>query len=223
MSPKNPLYADKVVLKNGGSLVTEDDTSIISVSAAGVASVEANIQDSLASGKIYVGSSSGVSAEVSMSGNATISNTGAVTVTGASGAFTGTGVITGNAGFLSAASSRTPAADNGPNTFINAGYTAVDVGAVTNDANDWITLPSLASVPVGHTITIACNAGTNFELRTPASSSEKINNVIADGAQELLMTDTQTVIVTKVSDTDGWTAYSRALAGGVIATAVTPD
>ncbi len=127
-----------------------------------------------------------------------------------------------NGGIQVVAQSVTPNNDNGTASTIEDGAIHVDVGAVTNDANDWVTLPSLASVPVGHTITIACNAGTNFELRTPTTSNEKINNVDSDGTAELLMTDTEVVVIRKVSDTDGWTATSHPLAGGVGA-AVTPD
>ena len=69
----------------------------------------------------------------------------------------------------------TPNNDSGAASKINAGVTSVSVAAVTNDANDWIVLPSLADVPNGHEITILCNAGTAFEVRTPATSGEKIN------------------------------------------------
>lgn len=116
----------------------------------------------------------------------------------------------------------TPDDAQGAGNSIQAGKTSVDVGAVTNDADDFIVLPSLADVQVGHTIKIACNAGTNFELRTPASSGEKINTVDCDGTQEYLCTDTEVVTVTKVSATDGWVATGQT-ALGAIATAVIPD
>ncbi len=116
----------------------------------------------------------------------------------------------------------TPAADSGASSNIQAGKTSVAVGAVTNDANDWIVLPSLADVQVGHTIKIACNAGGNFELRTPATSGEKINTVDSDGTQEYLCVDAEVVVVTKVSDTDGWSAYDIPALGGV-GTATIPD
>ncbi len=116
----------------------------------------------------------------------------------------------------------TPAADNSAASKIEANRVAVEVGAVTNDVNDWITLPSLADVQIGHTIKIACNAGTNFELRTPAGSNEKINAVDSDGTQEYLCTDTEVVTVTKVSDADGWVATGQTKLGA-IATAVIPD
>lgn len=104
---------------------------------------------------------------------------------------------------------------------ISAGVRSVDVGAVVNDANDWITLPPIASVPLGHQIVINCNAGGNFELRTPASSNTKINDVDSDGTQEYLCTDTDTVIVTKRTTT-GWSAQSITKLGAV-RTAVIPD
>jgi len=173
------------------------------------------------SGKILVGDGTDI-VSVAVSGNATLASSGALTVTGASGTFTGAGLITASAGLSSSATQRTPAADNGPNTFINAGFTAVDVLAVANDANDWINLPQLSSVPVGHTIRIACNAGTNFELRTPATSNEKINNVDSDETAEYLCTDTDTVVIWKLSNTDGWVAQSITNLGAV-RTAVIPD
>lgn len=105
---------------------------------------------------------------------------------------------------------------------IPPGIRVVDVGAVTNDANDWITLPDIADVPVGHEITILCNAGTNFELRTPASSNTKINNQDCDGTKEYLCTDTEIVKVVKLSATLGWVAWGFT-ALGAKATAVVPD
>jgi hypothetical protein len=96
------------------------------------------------------------------------------------------------------------------------------VGAVTTDANDWITLPALSDVPNGHEILILANAGGNFEMRTPTSSNEKINDVDSDGSQEYLVTDTDVVRVIKVSNTAGWVAQSLTKLGAV-RTAVVPD
>lgn len=104
---------------------------------------------------------------------------------------------------------------------IPAGVNRVSVEAVTNDANDWVILPSLAKVPLGHKITILCSAGGNFELRTPASSNEKINDVDSDGSQEYLCTDTDTVELTKISTTQ-WIGQSITKLGAV-RTAVVPD
>lgn len=97
------------------------------------------------------------------------------------------------------------------------------VRAVTNDANDWITLPSLADVPNGHEIIILASAGGNFEMRTPPSTTEKINNVsCGDAATEYLCTDTDVIRVIKVSTTQGWVAQSLTNLGAV-RTAVIPD
>ena len=100
--------------------------------------------------------------------------------------------------------------------------TQVSVLAVTNDANDFITLPNLVSVPEGHRITVLCNAGGNFELRTPAGSAEEINSENCDGTKEYLCTDTQVLYVTKISNTIGWEANAYT-AIGAVATAVVPE
>jgi len=105
---------------------------------------------------------------------------------------------------------------------IGRSVTQVSVLAVTNDANDFITLPSLASVQEGHKITILCNAGGNFELRTPASSGEEINSEDCDGTKEYLCTDTQLIWVTKVNNTIGWEAHAYSAIGAAV-TAVVPD
>ena len=123
---------------------------------------------------------------------------------------------------LNAARSVTPDDSEGTDNTILAGERRIDVGAVTNDANDFIVLPALADVPVGHEITILCNAGTNFELRTPASSGEEINSEDCDGTKEYLCTDTQIVKVIKISDTIGWMAHGYSAIGAVV-TAVIPD
>lgn len=105
---------------------------------------------------------------------------------------------------------------------IGRSETRIDVLAVTTDANDWIVLPSLNTVPVGHKITILCNAGGNFELRTPAGSAEEINSENCDGTKEYLCTDTQIITVTKIDNTIGWEAHAHT-AIGAVATAVVPD
>lgn len=115
----------------------------------------------------------------------------------------------------------TAAATESATNSISVGQPAVEVTAVTNDANDFIVLPAIASVPIGYRIAIAANAGGNFELRTPASSNTKINNIDSDGTQEYLVTDTDIVIVQKRTATD-WiaTSYTKL---GAIRTAVIPD
>lgn len=145
-------------------------------------------------------------------------STGAVTITPAT---TVTGVATLSSGFLSTNASVTPNSGSEAASLIAAGITGVTVGPVTTNADDFIVLPAIASVPFGHTITICCNAGTNFELRTPASSTTTINNVNSDGTQEYLCTDTDIIVVKKHTAT-GWVAVSYTLLGAV-RTAVIPD
>lgn len=115
----------------------------------------------------------------------------------------------------------TPAADNGAGSTIPAGAQHVTLAANTTDANDWFTLPPIADVPIGHTIRIAVNGGANCEMRTPAGSNTKINDVDSDGSQEYLCTSTDLVIVTKHTTT-GWVAQSLTKLGAV-RTAVVPD
>ncbi len=99
---------------------------------------------------------------------------------------------------------------------------SVVVSAVETNADDWITLPALADVPNGHEIIIVAAAGANFEMRTPASSNEKINNEDCDGTKEYLVTDTDVLRVIKRNNTDGWIAQSLTNLGAV-RTAVVPD
>ena len=89
-------------------------------------------------------------------------------------------------------------------------------------ANGFIVLPSLASCPNGHEITIVCSAGGNFEMRTPSASAEEINSENCDGTKEYLMTDTQVVKVVKINNTIGWMAHGYSAIGAVV-TAVVPD
>lgn len=97
---------------------------------------------------------------------------------------------------------------------------SVKVVGVVNDANDWVTLPSLARQDDSAEVIINCAAGANFELRTPTSSNEKINNVDSDGTQEYLCTDTD--LVRCVKKTSGWICQSITNLGAV-RTAVIPD
>ena len=98
----------------------------------------------------------------------------------------------------------------------------VHVEGVTNDANDFVVLPSLAEVPDGHRITMIAGAGANFEVRTPATSAEEINSEDCDGTKEYLMTDTQIHEFIKIDDTIGWMGHGYSAIGAVV-TAVVPD
>lgn len=101
--PKNPLYADKVILKNGGVIETEAGTDIIAVDAAGstvtITGTETVVASeiALADGKVLIGAGTGLAVANTISGDASIINTGAITVTGSTGAFAvGTKFSTGN-------------------------------------------------------------------------------------------------------------------------------
>jgi len=103
---------------------------------------------------------------------------------------------------------------------IDDDITVANVTAVTNGANDFITLPN--DPTVGTVVKIMANAGSNFEVRTLESGNDKINNVdTSDGGTEYLVTNTDMVIFTCIV-ADNWQAVSYPLAGGVRG-AVTPD
>lgn len=99
---------------------------------------------------------------------------------------------------------------------------SVVVSGVVTDANDFVVLPNLSECPDGHTIVMVASAGANFEVRTPASSNEKINGQDSDGTKELLVTDTTVVFFTKISNSVGWMS-NPFTAIGAVATAVVPD
>ena len=98
----------------------------------------------------------------------------------------------------------------------------VEVQGVATNADDFIVLPSLASVPNGHTILVIGSAGSNFEVRTPATSAEEINSEDCDGTKEYLFTDTQLVYFVKIDNTIGWMGHGFT-AIGAVAAAVVPD
>lgn len=115
----------------------------------------------------------------------------------------------------------TPNSDAGRGSWIGFA-TKVDVQTVVNGVTDFIVLPSLADVPVGHEVMILCNAGGAFELRTPAASAEEINSEDCDGTKEYLCTDTQVLRVIKISTTVGWMANAWSAIGTAVV-AVVPD
>lgn len=115
----------------------------------------------------------------------------------------------------------TPAAAASVVNSIPPSVRVVRLGANVNDVNDFTVLPSLASVPVGHKITIIAGAA-NSELRTPASSAEEINSEDCDGTKEALLTATNIYTVTKIDNTIGWMLEGRT-AIGAFQTAIIPD
>ena len=215
--------------------ITFRDSAIkISSGADGVMDVTADTQIELLSPSVEIGEgdaagtlqSSGNFDLVLQTGNATSS---AITITdGAAGDITfaldgaGTAVFTGSGGLTVAAQTLTAHNDSGAGSTINPGVTSVAVVATNADANDWINLPALSSVPDGHRITIICGATSNFEMRTPAASNEEINSEDCDGTKEYLCTDTEIITVVKIDGTIGWMAYAHSAIGAAVA-AVVPD
>lgn len=114
-----------------------------------------------------------------------------------------------------------PAATQTLANSIAPGVKSVRLGANTTDVNDFTVLPPLASVPDGHVITIIAGAA-NSELRTPASSNEKINGQDSDGTKEALLTATDVYTVIKNDNTLGWTLVGFTQIGA-FQTAVVPD
>jgi hypothetical protein len=114
-----------------------------------------------------------------------------------------------------------PNSAQGSGTSIPSGARVARLGANVNGVNDFTVLPSLATVPSGHTITIIAGAA-NSELRTPSSSAEEINSEDCDGTKEALLTATNIYTVTKIDDTIGWMLEGRT-AIGAYETAIIPD
>ena len=97
----------------------------------------------------------------------------------------------------------------------------ISVGDVTaGNATDFITLPN--DPAVGTIVTILCNIGNNFEIRTLAAGNDTINNIdTSDGAVEYLATDTDTIVFT-FTKANTWIGVSYTNLGAV-RTAVIPD
>lgn len=115
----------------------------------------------------------------------------------------------------------TPNSAQGTGNSIAPGVRAVRLAANANGVNDFTVLPSVASVPSGHTITIIAGAA-NSELRTPSGSAEEINSEDCDGTKEALLTATNIYTVTKIDNTIGWMLEGRT-AIGAYETAIVPD
>jgi hypothetical protein len=117
--------------------------------------------------------------------------------------------------------SLTPDDAQGTINSIPPGVRTVRLAANVNGVNDFTVLPSLASVPNGHTITIIAGAA-NSELRTPAGSDEEINSENSDGTKEALLTAGNIYTVVKIDNTIGWMLEGRT-AIGAFQTAIVPD
>lgn len=114
-----------------------------------------------------------------------------------------------------------PTSAQGTGNTVAPGVTTVRLAANVNGVNDFTVLPSLASVPSGHVVTIIAGAADS-EVRTPASSAEEINSEDCDGTKEYLLTATQIHRFTKIDNTIGWMGQGFSAIGAVV-TAVVPD
>lgn len=114
-----------------------------------------------------------------------------------------------------------PTAAQGTGNTVPPGVTSVRLAANVNGATDFVVLPSLASVPTGHVVTIVAGA-VGCEVRTPASSTEEINSENCDGTKEYILAATQIHRFTKIDDTIGWVGAGYT-AIGAVATAIIPD
>lgn len=100
------------------------------------------------------------------------------------------------------------------------GVTSVAVGANVNGTTDFVQLPALASVPVGHAITVVANAAGHV-VRTPATSNEKINNQDSDGTKSYtIASGSQVHIFRKIDNTIGWMGQGFTAIGAVVAAVV---
>lgn len=91
------------------------------------------------------------------------------------------------------------------------------IGVTSAGANDIITLPAIADVPLGKEIW-GKNGATACEMRTPASSNTPINGTDADSTEAVIAANVA-FMVKKVSAT-AWALLT--LTGGAVA-APTPD
>ena len=114
-----------------------------------------------------------------------------------------------------------PTATQGTGNSIPPKVRVAKLAANATDVNDFTVLPSVASVPSGHTITIIAGAA-NSELRTPSGSGEEINSEDCDGTKEALLTAGNIYTVTKIDNTIGWMLEGRT-AIGAFQTAIVPD
>lgn len=114
-----------------------------------------------------------------------------------------------------------PTATDNTTNRIKPGVKSVRLTANVTDVNDFVTLPSLASVQDGHEITIIAGAA-DCEVRTPVTSNEEINSEDCDGTKEYLLTATQVHKFVKIDNTIGWMGHGYSAIGAVVA-AVIPD
>lgn len=99
---------------------------------------------------------------------------------------------------------------------IPLGRNAIVVSAVTNNAQDFVVLPLLSTVPVGHKITLLSSVKATVKSR----STEKINNVDSSGTDKFVIEAGNTYTITKMSNTAGWMAFALSSLGAQVAAIV---
>ena len=110
------------------------------------------------------------------------------------------------------------AADSSRKSRVPLSASFVTVSAVTNDANDWIVLPT--GVRPGHVIrgwSVAAH-----EIRTEASSAIEINSEDCDGTKEAAIPATTLWELTYINATIGWILVAWDELAAPI-TAIVPD
>lgn len=113
----------------------------------------------------------------------------------------------------------TTAGAEGASGTVDDGVSFASVDTTTG-VTEFITLPN--DPPVGTKVTIGCNAGGNFEIRTLAAGNDTINDIdTSNGAVEYLATDEDTIVFT-YHVADAWIGVSYTKLGAV-RTAVVPD
>lgn len=95
--------------------------------------------------------------------------------------------------------------------------TDTNVSVASADANHIITLPAIATVPLGKAIW-GKNGATACEMRTPAASTTKINNGQADANEAVIAANVS--FFARKTAADNWAVLT--MTGGAVA-APTPD
>lgn len=92
----------------------------------------------------------------------------------------------------------------------------VVVSAITNNAQDYVSLPALSLVPNGHKITLFSSVTCNVK----SQSGEKINNVDSSGGDMFVANAGFTFTVVKMDNTAGWVAFALSTLGAQVTAVV---
>lgn len=190
---KNPAYADKIVLRNGGVIETEAGTAIVSVSQAGTATL--------------TGTETIVASEIALATDSVLKGVG--------------GVATAMAPLAALVESTTATATaDGLTTGALTALTGLKkfVAVTSAAATNAITLPGINVGTIGQEIFLTVGAN-GYELLTVAGSNVTINQVDSDGTNQLDVAANTTLRCTQISGT-AWLAEQIA---ATAITVVAPD